>query len=322
MTPSRHHVLLGTLNGALALILLHLALNTSDTSAVAAWAPPADLPWTSPSWFPEEQAEELWVLEHLDGDGTLEGSPPRVRARAAIVADLDRGEVLYAYNADAPYPVASLTKMVSGLALASAQPDLTEELCVSYEQWPSRPGAKSRFDTGSCHEGWEYLGAALVASDNRGAMAFPALAGLSYDAFIDRMDEVSSELGMGAATWADPSGLEDDNMATARDMLKAVVAVAAHPDLAAAASAPFWEIDRPKGKRRLGTTNRLRDRWETLAAKTGYTDTARYCYATAGRTSSGRRLGVVVLGANTKQSRFDIAWQLIHWAERDRPHGS
>ena len=97
-------------------------------------------------------------------------------------------------------------------------------LCVSQEQWPSRRGARSRFETGECHSGWEYLGAALVASDNRGAMAFPALAGLEYHAFLDRMADVAASLGLQGTEYADPAGLEDDNMASARDMAKAVVA--------------------------------------------------------------------------------------------------
>ena len=118
------------------------------------------------------------------------------------------------------------------------------------------------------------------------------------------------------ATWADPAGLEDDNLASARDMLKAVVALSAHPDLTVAATAPFWQIDRDRGKRRLGTTNRLLTRWDTQAAKTGYTATARYCFATVVHTRSGRRLALAVLGAPTVESRFADARRLVEWAER------
>ena len=308
---------LTALNLGLLAAVAYLALDVPDAPAEVSWtAPPVDLPWAPPAWFPEEGADELWTLQDLDGEGGLTGRAPPMRARSAILADLDRGEVLWSHNADDLYPVASLTKMVSSLALMSAQPDLDAELCVDQEQWPSRSGARSHFETGTCHEGWEYLGAALVSSDNRGAMAFPALAGLEYYDFIDRMYEVSSELGLENATWSDPSGLEDDNMASARDMLRAVVAVSAHPVLSEVATSPFWQIDRQRGKRRLGTTNRLLPRWEMLSVKTGYTDTAPYCFATVGRTRSGRRLGVVVLGDRSVQGRFDTAWRLVRWAEQ------
>ena len=98
-------------------------------------------------------------------------------------------------------------------------------------------------------------------------------------------------------------------------MLKAVTAVAAHPELAPVASAASWRMERKKGPEHLRTTNRLVNRWETLAAKTGYTDTARYCFATVVRTSSGRRLAVTILGAPTSTSRFNDAATLIRWAE-------
>lgn len=335
--PSVHRVRLavGLLNVALVGVIGWLALpggNPAEARVEAAVAPvvevvdPLDailarepahrLDWSPPSWFPEEAADQLWVLPELDRPAAFPvRSGPRHRSHAAIVADLDRGEVLYARRADDLRPVASLTKLVSALALASTEPDLNEELCVSRSEWPSRSGARSRFETGVCHDADEYLGAALVASDNRGAMGLATLSGLSYDRFLQRMRDVATDLGMEGDTWADPSGLEDDNLATARDMLKAVTAVAAHPDLAPVASADHWRIDRRKGPHVLNSTNRLRDRWETLAAKTGYTDTARYCFATVVRTASGRTLAVAVLGAPTSSSRFSDTTALVRWAE-------
>ncbi len=296
------------------------ALWPSATPAVQAPPPEAPpvarsepLPWAPPAWFPASGSADLWALQDLDGE-PVHARAPKVRSPAAIVADLDRGEVLWARDPDTPRAVASLTKMVSSLAMASLDPDLDREHCLTEEQWPSRSGARSKFHTGSCHTGWEYLGAALVASDNRGAYALSAVADVEFDQFVDRMNDVSRDLAMGGSRWAEPSGLEDENMASARDMLKAAVAVAAHPDLSVAASAPRWHID-GEAPRDLGTTNRLAHRWETLAAKTGYTDTAHYCFSTVVRTQSGRRIAVAVLGAPTASSRFSDAANLIKWAD-------
>jgi D-alanyl-D-alanine endopeptidase (penicillin-binding protein 7) len=309
-----------TVLNVLLFVLCTVALWPSDTPAVSS-APlqpmiraPHERGWTPPTWFPEESREELWVLEDLDGEPVYDRGP-RLRSPSAIIADLDRGEVLWAHDADSPRTVASLTKMVSSLAMSTEQPDLDQELCVDWELWPSRSGARSRFETGVCHQGWEFLGAAMVASDNRGAMALPRLAGLEYYSFVERMGQVSRDLRLEHATWADPSGLEDENMATARDMLKAVVAVSAHPTLSVVGTAPRWRIERKQGPQLLGSTNRLVNRWETLAAKTGYTDTAHYCFATVMRTRTGRRLAVAVLGAPTVSSRFSDVAKLVDWVE-------
>jgi D-alanyl-D-alanine carboxypeptidase len=311
-----------------ALTTAALALTAVDAAAV--WrqpepAPPAIqlAPWSPPVWLSGELA---WALPALDGPArhtSRSGAPtvrarggPVVRARGAILADLDRGEILWARNPDVRRGVASVTKVVSALTWVSQvqSPDLLARHCVDYELWPSRPGAMSRFSTGDCPTAAELVGAALVHSDNRGAMAFPVLSDLPYDAFLREMNEVSAQLGMNAE-WHDPTGLLDDNQASPRAMLKAIVAAASTPLLADLTTAPVWAIDRDGGKLPLGSTNRLRERWETLAAKTGYTDTAGYCFATVLRTDDGRTLAAVVLGSPTEQSRFDDTRRMVEWAE-------
>lgn len=282
----------------------------SEVDAVVSTPSTEPVPWTPPEWLPGETA---WAIPELDQPARYQDGPP-VRARAAIIADLDRGEVLWERRADTRYPVASLTKMVSALALAEEGPDLSRTLCVSEGQWTTRPGARSRFETGACHEGWDFLGAALVHSDNRGAIAMAALSDLPYSVFVDRMNRVTRRLGMGLPTFTDPAGLEDDNLASARDMLVAVVAVSASPMLAEVASAPVWQITRHGHTELLSSTNRLVRRYETLAAKTGYTDPAGYCFAQVIRTEDGRTLATVVLGAPTMSARFDDTVRLVEWA--------
>lgn len=286
--------------------------------------------WAPPAWFPEEGLDALWMVNSLDAV-PLTRSGPKVRAGSAIVADLDSGEVLWGRDPDSPRSIASLTKLVSSLAVTSTDGfDLDRKVCITLEQWPTRPGARSKFETGDCYAGWELLGAALVASDNRGAFSMPAIADEDYYLFVDRMRSVAADIGMHAASFVDPAGLEDDNMSSARDILKAVTAVAAHPVLSMITSAPSWRIETPHGPRILGSTNRLLmtsllppkrnftpPPFETIAAKTGYTDTAHYCFATVVRSQvTGRLLGAAVLGSATSGSRFDDMLAMLQWADR------
>ncbi len=281
------------------------------THATIALVPKLDAP-LPPSWLDKDA---MWLLPQLDGAPEASRGP-NVRALGAIVADLDRGEVLWARKPDAPVPVASLTKMLSALTLVSVDPspDLQRTWCVTPELWPPKPGARSSFETGVCHEGWDFLGAALVHSDNRGAMALPWLAGLPYGMFIDAMNDTAADLGV-HGHWEDPTGLGNENRASPRDMLKIVVALAEHPWLPTIASSPAWEITRDHGTQFLGTTNRLLGRYETIAAKTGYTDDAHYCYAAVVRTEAGAHLAVVVLASPTTGARFDDAERMIAWAD-------
>ena len=272
-------------------------------------------PWTPPVWMPVAN-QTVWLLPELDQPARFRHGP-KISSKAAIIVDMDSGSVLWERAADERRSVASLTKMVAALAAISLESDFSQDLCVSPEQWPSMRGAISKFETGICHSGWDYLGAALVKSDNRGAMGLAALAGVGHAEFVDAMTTVSRELGLHEPDWSDPTGLEDENMASARDMLKAVIAMSIVDDLARVSSAPMWQIERKRGPQILYTTNRtIADTWETHAAKTGYTSTAGYCFATVVTTPSGRRFGVAVLGARHERARFNDARALVRWAEQ------
>lgn len=272
-------------------------------------------PWAPPDWIDAEQAQ---ALRGMEADGPRRG--PLVHAASAFVYDLDRGEVLLSRRADERRPVASLTKVVSSLAFASFDPDLEREACIDYEQRPTRNGARSKLDTGDCAQAWDFLGAALVASDNRAAYALAASAGRSVDELVAQMNQVSADLGMGLSSWVDPSGLEDENLSTARDLARATVALASIPELQIAASAPSWDLHRDgREVRRLFSTNRLIERpdLEFVAAKTGYTDTARYCLTALVVTEGGRRLVVTLLGAEGKGTRWADLERIVDWADRN-----
>ncbi len=292
----------------------HLA--GSAFAAVAAPAPVASEPpaWVRPTWFPA--VSDVEALPTLSERGPTQG--PKLRARSAIVYDLDTGRVLFEKNADNVRPVASITKLVSALALVSLAPNLEDEMCVSAAQYPSRSGARSRLSTGDCLRGWDLLGAALVASDNRAAIGLAAAAGTDVEDFVRQMNVVSTELGMDHSTWTDPSGLEDENLSTARDIARATIAVAAHPTLSLVASAPFWDVEREgRNTRRLFSTDRLAGREDVSieAAKTGYTDTAKYCFTTALQTEDGRRLVVTLLGADGKLTRWADMNRVLSWVD-------
>ena len=171
-------------HGAIVALNVGLALAVLATSAPGRYAdahvertvlsaPHPALPWAPPVWHPGE----LSVLADLDRDPIPAARPPKVRSPSALVVDLDRGEVLWARDPDSPRTIASVTKLFSALALVSTSPDLESRHCVTWEQWPSRPGARSKFETGHCYSGWDFVGAALVSSDNRGAFALPGHTG-------------------------------------------------------------------------------------------------------------------------------------------------
>jgi len=284
---------------------------------------PEQLPWTPPEWFPDDQLEALHAVDHISASPDNVGPSLSLRSKAVFVYDLEAGQVLLSHNADDRRPVASLTKVVSALTVASESPDLDEEFCLDTSTRPSWPGAVSRLRNGTCTSGWDLLGAALVRSDNGAALALSRVAGLPHYPFVDRMNGVAAELGMDQSTFSDPSGVEDDNLSTARDMTRAVVAASLHPTVHPVASAPFWDLTNHTSGRtkRLFTTNKLVNRRGTdiLAAKTGYTDTARHCFTGVFRLRDGRKVALTVLGGYWSRNRWSDVRKILDWIERGAP---
>ena len=159
-----------------------VAASAQVASSPATWLEPVvdGRPWTRPDWYPD--VLDVQALPALDEPGPREG--PSVRARSAVVFDIDQGRILFEKNADNVRPVASITKLVSALALASLEPDLDVPFCIGAEQYPTRSGATSRLSTGDCLAGWDVLGAALVASDNRAAYGLAAAGGADIETFV------------------------------------------------------------------------------------------------------------------------------------------
>jgi len=315
--------------GAPALGILELAL--LDATPVPAEAPTADaepepLAWAPPTWFPEGQDEALLVLDHISDSPDRVGPNLGLRSKAVFVYDLGSGEVLLSRNADDRRPVASLTKVVSALTLASEMPDMDREICLDSSTRPSWPGAVTRLRNGTCTSGWDLLGAALVRSDNGAAYALARVAGLPHYPFIERMNTVAADLGMDQSTFSDPSGVEDDNLSTARDMTRAIIAASLHPTVHPAVSAPYWDLEDHTRNRtkRLYTTNKLvkRRHTEIVAAKTGYTDTARHCFTAVFRLRDGRQVAMTVLGGWWSRHRWSDVRKILSWVERGAPGAS
>jgi D-alanyl-D-alanine carboxypeptidase len=60
------------------------------------------------------------------------------------------------------------------------------------------------------------------------------------------------------------------------------------------------------------------DDLDILAAKTGYTDTARYCFSTLVQLEDGTRVVISLLGAEGKQTRWADINRVLSWLEAER----
>ena len=138
-----------------------------------------------------------------------------------------------------------------------------------------------------------------------------------FDVILEQMNAVAADLGMSNSEFVDPAGVHDENLSTARDITRAIIAASNHPVLSMAVSAPHWytNLNQEGKRRRLNTTNRFRGRARTefLAAKTGYTNTAMNCFTTVVQ-KDGRNLAITTMGAFRSKHRWADFERLLNWA--------
>ena len=146
-----------------------------------------------------------------------------IRAKSAILYDLDRRVVLYEQNADARVPPASLTKILSMYLVFDAVEDgrvsLRDNVKVSRRaaleggsRMGLRPGDKLTLE--------RLLYGMAVASGNDASCAVAEYVYGSQAAFVKKMNVIGKKLGMDDSTFKTPHGLPARGQyTTARDML-------------------------------------------------------------------------------------------------------
>ena len=227
--------------------------------------------------------------------------PPDLSAPSAILADLDTGQVLFAKDADARRPIASLTKVMTGL-LVLEESDRADVVTVAPDAVipeDNRPGISALgLEVGERIGVQDLLFALFLQSANDAAVALADHVSGSEAHFVRDMNARAAALGMRRTRFRSPNGLDDRGYSTARDLMTLTRTAMATPGFDDIVSTRFHEIRAPDGgTRQIQNRDALLWLYEgATGVKTGYTSRAGYCVvATAER--EGRRLVTVVLGA-------------------------
>jgi D-alanyl-D-alanine carboxypeptidase len=224
-----------------------------------------------------------------------------ISAESYIAIDADTGEVLVAHRDRQRRPIASLTKMMTGL-LVIERGKLGRTVTVPYAATQVEPN-KEGLVAGGEYTRRLLLYSALMVSSNDSATA------LGYDAgngslprFYRMMNRRARLLGMTDTTYKSASGLNDTtNLSSARDQAILAREAMKEPLFAKIVGtrqktvrwpAPTYEKDWVNHNEMLGWGN------GTIGIKTGYTQRAGNCLAVAVR-RNGHEVIAVVLGSRS-----------------------
>ncbi|MEJ7928625.1 serine hydrolase [Ramlibacter sp. AN1015] len=245
-------------------------------------------------------------------------NPLLLTASAVVLADQHTGEVLYARNDRAILPIASLTKLLTGIVVLESKQPLSGTIRIAQEDVDRLRNSRSRLRVGTTLTRREALRLALMSSENRAAHALARTFPGGPEAFVAAMNTKAQALGMRHSTFVDATGLSNGNQATARDVATLVTAAARYPLLRSYSTTSRRVVTVGKTRLRYLNSNRLvRTGWPIQLQKTGYIVEAGQCMAMALRTE-GRKLVMVLLDSGSRDTRREDAQRLRRWLARQK----
>lgn len=241
-----------------------------------------------------------------------------VASGSALVLDLQTNQVIYSSNPDVIRPIASVTKLMTGLIILEARQSMDEYISVSISDTPEMKGVFSRVKLNSELSRKEMLLIALMSSENRAAASLAHHYPGGYVAFIAAMNAKAKALGMTSTHYVEPTGLSIHNVSTARDLTKLLQAARKYPMLSELSTTKAKIVAFRKPNYTLGfrNTNHLiqQPSWDIALTKTGFTNDAGHCLVLV--TSMGNRpVALVILDAFGKYTHFADASRIRKWVE-------
>jgi D-alanyl-D-alanine endopeptidase (penicillin-binding protein 7) len=246
---------------------------------------------------------------------------PEIRSRAAAVLDATTGAEIFSKDADEIRPIASTTKIFVAMAVRKRLDLEGWTTITKVDASYASGGARTRLDIGQTFRNKDLLRAMLIASDNRAPTALGRAAGMDPDELVAGMNAVAKELHLKRTKFTDPSGLRG-NVSTAHEMALALRAALEDDVLRAIMRQDTADITSKDHYARIhySSTNQplVARQWDVIGGKTGYTETAGYCFIT-GVKLDDRTVVMAFLGADGKYTRFGDFNRVAHWLDRGAP---
>lgn len=239
-----------------------------------------------------------------------------LKSSVAMVVDQNTNEVLFSKNAQAVLPIASLTKLMTGLLVTEANLSADEKITITQEDVDTEKGSRSRLSVGSELSRAELLHLALMSSENRAAHALARTYPGGLPVFVDLMNAKAKTLGMSDTRYVEPTGLSSQNQSSARDLVKLVNMAHQVPLLRELTTSPGYQVAVGNRVLQYHNTNRLvkNPTWDIGLQKTGYISEAGRCLVMQAKVA-GRQLIMVFLDSAGTLTRLADAERVRHWVE-------
>ena len=244
-----------------------------------------------------------------------------VQSAAALVLDQNAGDALYQKNASQVVPIASITKLMTAMVVLDSSPSLAAPITIADDDVDLLRGSRSRLHVGSTMSRENALLLALMSSENRAAHALARNYPGGMPAFLSAMNIKAQALGMRDTHFEDPTGLTSNNVSTAHDLAKMVIAAHRYPLIREFSTTSEATVDIGGRELAYRNTNPLvkSAAWDVGLSKTGYINEAGKCLVMQARLVD-KPVVIVLLDSVGKQTRVGDANRIKRWLESTQGH--
>ncbi len=255
-------------------------------------------------------------------------------AEAAVIIDVQSGEILFGKNENTKRAIASTTKILTAMVLVDQvrDRDLAIEIpedVLSIEG--TRVGCKSsyicegeRLRAGEKVRIKDLIQAMLIASANDAATVLARYVAETEEDFAILMNARMDELGLGESNFCRPSGLELDDVvleqqchSSARDIGRVLATVVREPkyqeieEMLATKKATFTSEDGTITHEVESTNDSIELSQLIVGGKTGFTPRAGLALANIGEDENGNNPVVTVVLDDPQ--RFETSLEMLEW---------
>jgi D-alanyl-D-alanine endopeptidase (penicillin-binding protein 7) len=241
----------------------------------------------------------------------------KLQSHIALIFDVQTQLPLYNKNTEMVVPIASITKLMTAMVMLDAQLPMDEAVNVTEDDLNKIRRAKSKLRVGMTLTRGEMLKLALMASENRAALALARSYPGGAEAMVAAMNAKASALGMQNTKFFDPTGLDSDNVSTAQDLVKMVAAARNYALIHQYTTSTSHSVEGLKGRTmRFSNTNPLvrNASWDIGLSKTGYISEAGLCLVMEANINQ-RLVIIVLLDSWGKRTRVGDANRIKRWME-------
>lgn len=221
-------------------------------------------------------------------------SVTHLTAKSWLVADKN-GKMLDGSNTTDVRSIASITKLMTVMVVLDSNQDLNE--IISTKLHNKKLTRR------------ELISLAIVKSDNNAAKILCEQYPTGLSGCVDAMNSKAASLGMTNTKYVEPTGLYNENVSTAEDLVKLVIAASKYPIINEDSNKERIEFPATKKKKpqAFNNTNRLVGHgYDFLVSKTGWITKSGGCIVMMLDTAIDRRI-VVLLGSKNTKTRIPEA---------------